>query len=729
MTRMFIQHRKKISVVSLFVLGLFVAPISIYLTSGSIALVPNVSFASVGSYVGNMLMQIGSWVTGMGGTLLQLAIEELVFGMGDMINNKGLGIVIDANWQVIRDLCNLAFIFGFIYVGVRTIIDPESADTKQFLARIIIGAILINFSLFFAKFVIDVSNFTSVQIYENIATRNGGTLEGLENPIAASFANAMGVAGIYNNLQPEELEEVTGAGAFTFYLLGTITLMVAGFILAAGAFLLIIRFVALVLIMMFSPLLFAATVFPQTKEFSIRLWGYLINYAFFAPVYLFLLLVSLRVVEKITTQLRGTDQFTDAFQGKVDSFGVLLNFIIVALFMIFPLMIAKKMSIAGADTAINWGNTIRKKSQSLLGGAVGGATAGLAARSMRATVGSSMNRLSESNKLKDATAIGGVRGWAARRLLEGSRGLGDASFDARNIAGVGKKIGIGEGRKGGYATITEEMKKKEEKFVKSLGEVDNDDRFVRQRSDEIQEAKAKLAGNKDFLENEAKRLDAEAEKEEVEVKKLQEQASQISLTGSQSDVIAATAQLNALQSKIANGQTKIATFKRGASDSRQAIRDLDQNVKIAEQRYTQEKQRRVLGSTFAESKDVLIDDVEIKMDALASQMEANLARINSETDEAILAQLGATQDAYHRQMTELRTQKSEIMNSVGIGYAKVLENSTHFTAGIVGRSRTQERDIGNQIREDYMKKIKKTDDDKRNDALIEAIKASAPKNS
>ncbi len=93
--------------------------------------------------------------------------------MGAQINNSTFGSTIDTMWTLIRDICNLAFIFGFIYVGIRTILDPDSVDPKRFLSKIIVGALLINFSLFFVKIIIDFSNFTALKIYTAMASESG----------------------------------------------------------------------------------------------------------------------------------------------------------------------------------------------------------------------------------------------------------------------------------------------------------------------------------------------------------------------------------------------------------------------------------------------------------------------------------------------------------------------------------------------------------------------------
>jgi hypothetical protein len=101
--------------------------------------------------VGKAMLNVSASFTWMGGRLLDASLDYSVFQMGTKI--LPLNTTIETIWSLIRDMSNLVFIFGFIYVGIRTIIDPDSVSPKKMLAQIIIGALLINFSLFFVRII------------------------------------------------------------------------------------------------------------------------------------------------------------------------------------------------------------------------------------------------------------------------------------------------------------------------------------------------------------------------------------------------------------------------------------------------------------------------------------------------------------------------------------------------------------------------------------------------
>jgi hypothetical protein len=311
-------------------------------------------WASIGIGVGNFILYIGSYITGFGGLLLDASIQWFILDINKMIGKGSeLGTSINTVWVLIRDICNLAFIFGFIYVGIRTIIDADNSNTKRMLSSIIIGALLINFSLFFAKVIIDVSNYVSVEIYNAMVnTGQGGS-------IANNFADILGVRSIYTMPNPQILNNMTTGGNIAYFFMATLMLIVAGFVLAAGAVLLMIRFVALVLILCFSPILFAATVFPATQKYASDLWHKLFSYAFFAPVYLLLLVVSVFILQGVVNTMvpnKNGDlskslaiNTTTAVSDPVNLFGVVLSFGVAIFFLIMSLQIAQKFGIAGAD--------------------------------------------------------------------------------------------------------------------------------------------------------------------------------------------------------------------------------------------------------------------------------------------------------------------------------------------------------------------------------------------
>ena len=76
--------------------------------------------------------------------------------------------MIAVGWTTIRDLINLFFIFILLYAAISTILQYGNYQLKNVLAKIIIAALLINFSLMIGKMVIDASHILAWEFYNRI---------------------------------------------------------------------------------------------------------------------------------------------------------------------------------------------------------------------------------------------------------------------------------------------------------------------------------------------------------------------------------------------------------------------------------------------------------------------------------------------------------------------------------------------------------------------------------
>jgi hypothetical protein len=142
--------------------------------------------------------------------------------------------------------------------------------------------------------------------------------------------------------------------------------------------------------------------------------------------------------------------------------GTLSFFILVCVFLIGSLKAASTLSKDGAQ----WSQKTAGK-----------LTAGVVGRVGRNTVGRGMNKLSQSERLKDMAASDNMfkRNFARGALATTNYGA-SASYDVRGISAVGKNkfVQVGDPQKGGFKKQTEDAKKAALKRAKDLGEIDID---------------------------------------------------------------------------------------------------------------------------------------------------------------------------------------------------------------------------------------------------------------
>ncbi len=80
---------------------------------------------------------------------------------------------ISESWTIVRDLSNVFFILVLLYIAIQTILGigggGHGGGPKKMIAQVIIMALLINFSMFFTKVVIDSGNILALVFYNKLA--------------------------------------------------------------------------------------------------------------------------------------------------------------------------------------------------------------------------------------------------------------------------------------------------------------------------------------------------------------------------------------------------------------------------------------------------------------------------------------------------------------------------------------------------------------------------------
>jgi hypothetical protein len=312
---------------------------------------------------------------------------------------------IDQIWIIIRNLSSMFIIFGLIYTSILTILDIGSPNIKNLIKNIVIAGLLINFSLFFTKILIDGSNLISLQFYRAIAPDSqnvnltkdsigivlGNSLT--DGGISNVFMHSLKIPKIYNNNANKNgvLTDVNGGEYFKIIistLAGALLMIFAALSFFAAAIMFVLRLVALLLLMGFSPLYFAGMIFPEIKkELSDKWEGHLKKQLIFMPVYLFFMYVALSFISSTGTD--GGKGFFDTLgmaQSDVGAkkteggfmlsiIGIILQYTIAFILINIPLVAAIQLS--GSKWAEKF--TVQKAGK-VIGGFVGQHTVGRAAR-------------------------------------------------------------------------------------------------------------------------------------------------------------------------------------------------------------------------------------------------------------------------------------------------------------------------------------------------------------
>lgn len=464
--------------------------------------------------------------TGFGGMALNWAINTTVLNMAGTVSTVGVGKVINDIWTIIRDLINLTFVFGLIYAGVLTIVKGiDQSHVKQMLKSIIIAALLVNFSLIFTKVIIDLSNSASFAIYNQFSLSlgereiNQDCWVCMNYGIAGAFMNQMGLVTLLDSgkIGTEQADKIAEAssedGGIGYIIVGSFFMIIAGLIFFAGALLLLIRFVVLIFLMMFSPIMFGLAFIPQLSKMREKWMHSLMSQAIFAPAFLFTLWIAYMVLAGIAgldTAPPGSlfNAITDpknAVDIPPDTRSPVFAFMMSAAFLVAALVVAKEMGATGASAVNKWATKT-----------MGALTIGASAAASRATLGRASYKIANSESLLENASKSGFGGWSARRALNLSRKGAASSYDVRSTklgqsAAKGAGVDLGDAHKGGYEGKVKEIKEADKRYGESLGKVGDDDPLVMAMKQRQKDAEHKLAE----LKNEKEVAKAKGNKDEM----------------------------------------------------------------------------------------------------------------------------------------------------------------------------------------------------------------------
>jgi hypothetical protein len=252
-------------------------------------------------------------------------------------------------WVMVRDFLNIGFIFFLLFSAFATIFQIDKYHIKSMIFKLILMALLVNFSFPISRFIIDVSNVTMYWLLNNIFDNMSGG--------AGIMATIAGDTGIAKTLLPEqansEIARIIAATLFLFIF--GITMLIIGVMF-------IIRLIALSVLVMFSSIGFAAAAFPLTSKYASSWWDSLFKYSFFAPIMVFGMAISIKLMQSIgnSAQKSMLDVANNQAVAAAEP-----NFIAQGAFFAIPVVIlwatmgiAQKFSIEGAGAVTGQGKKL-----------------------------------------------------------------------------------------------------------------------------------------------------------------------------------------------------------------------------------------------------------------------------------------------------------------------------------------------------------------------------------
>ena len=396
----------------------------------SVVYVFTVGLASSLAYVGSSVFNIG----------VQMSLQSAAYSQ----------LFLTSGWGAARDIANMLFIFILIYIAVTIIYSAETHGTMKTLAAVVVMALLINFSFFITRVVVDAGNILAVQFYNAIpATPLSQTAT--QGSVGASVVNTLGLSPgdkkdlTYHFMDVIKVQKLLGQDSFkkftdqngfmtnvivqitVYAMVGWIFAILALAFFAVG-FKFIIRIIILWFVIIAAPLAFAMRAFAS-NDIARKLYNEwqsaLLKFSFYPAIFLFILLIMIYIMKEMgranglipdifASLLPTTSGGTEApvaLGGALAIVLIRLGFVVIML--LFGLKAADQLVLHGSSAAekvTNWA------SGKVMGWAENKRFAGLAYRSSVGRAANNLDKKVGSMRLANDTVTGA---WIGNKVRKG----------------------------------------------------------------------------------------------------------------------------------------------------------------------------------------------------------------------------------------------------------------------------------------------------------------------
>jgi len=343
---------------------------------------------------------IAGITTKLSGFIISTVLDWPITNSGD-----GAAQAFAKGWQSTRNLANMLIVLGFVVIGIATALRIREYEAKNFLGKLIIIALLINFSGLFCGLIIDSSKITM-----NWLISQGST------------ASNMGTI-FFTDI--EKIQQTTGCDALKNADIGKYVAnnVMFGFIYLTVAFaflylsiILLARYAVLGILFILSPLAFVfyAFPFPKAKDLWNKWWEAFLKWSFIGVSICFFLWLANQILSGFTVlqSVNSNSNVSDVMQ----------YLFVVLMIMVVGIYISSKSSGIGSFAA----------------GAVMGVATGGAGLALGAVAGAGKLGGGALNKLTGgagSAASQKISTWAGRGAeFMGARPIGStASANAKEV--------------------------------------------------------------------------------------------------------------------------------------------------------------------------------------------------------------------------------------------------------------------------------------------------------
>jgi len=430
--------------------------------------------------LGALIIAVGAWAMEFFLWIIFELVVELVKDLfkpeyyQQTLNGFAVNPMVVNSWKVVAAFCNMLYIIVLLFIGVGTLFRIEKYNYKKLLIKLIVVALLTNFSLVFAGIILD---FFHILMFNGAF---GDPIEKIEEAVhgllwGPSMRRWETIKGIYDAPDMATIAAIVAGtiGPLIFIAMASIV------ILAVGIFL-IIRTVALWVLLVLSPIAYIGLVLPDTEGTAKKWWSSFLKYAMAGPILFFFLWFSANTMTLINNELivsnpKNDLEKMDLGNGKTLGDKKYMEPIVAShntyMYLMFSSILLWGSIIAAASLSIAGASKVTRMAQvAVIGGAVMAHKIGLhGTKAILGGAGKRLQQVTPSGALGPNASLTARMGSRLRKMAPGlGKGLVGAGGAAKALA-VLEPITLARSAYGAYKKKMEAQGKDDIESVGRIG--------------------------------------------------------------------------------------------------------------------------------------------------------------------------------------------------------------------------------------------------------------------
>ncbi len=415
-----------------------------------VIVIPSPVHANLGSALASLLgLLIAHFITFLSKII---TLEINIFAKFAQFNNF-LGVTaVKEGWKLVRDICNMFFILILLVISFATILKIESYAYKKWLGKLVIAAILINFSKTITGLLIGFSQvvmLTFVSAFKDAVAGNLGAGLHLNEMMSAS------VRGEATGNFADNNDNLDALAVFGALLLALILLTVFVIVMLIMIVVLVGRIVSLWVLVILSPLAFLLQASPFGAKYAKQWWQELGKNLVSGPVLAFFLWLAFLTIQRSSGKVAGemseaasgqvvsefeTSEETEFISG-ISSTSALMDYIVTIALLMAAIKLTQELGVIGSSFAGKMQQSMGSMGKKI---AMGG-TLGLAKYADRKLGSAKWNKFGISGHMIANKAKGIQASWAKSANDEKSKIRRMGALNASHSSGI-VRAALGSGK-------------------------------------------------------------------------------------------------------------------------------------------------------------------------------------------------------------------------------------------------------------------------------------------